>query len=449
MKHLVPVLALSAVSAASAVTLSIDSVKQRWPFSPKIDITFTVGETGGDFYRLKDFAIYDGNHQVALNGTAAFDNLKPVYSAGTYTLTFDPSKTALTNIVAVQHFRIGFDISATPTRYLIVNLDKQVDEDGLVEYIDQGDPRLETFVQTVVYLDNGTPTQTTIQYSDAFLSLTNMTVSSGGKTASPYAINKMAFRLVKPGDYRVGKASVSSTYNSVTFTKPYFIAVGLLSRGQYGYIRYGSPWQTDTGTDGNAENQSKSKEIYLDDLRGPHNDPVYPVDWITYGHSVCPTSFIGQARIKYGLAFDQPTEAQWEVAARAGTTGFYYVDVNLTAENTDLLLKLGHEGGTNFNPFRKLANGWGLFDLLGWGQGVLDNAKSSDAGQVNNWVWPSGTDPVGAYTTWNGFCICKGGGHHAGLLEACGSRPTGLSRTKYVNWYDGGYNRVRLVINVD
>ena len=36
-------LAAALAPAVHAVTLTIDSVRQRWPFSPKVDIAFTVG----------------------------------------------------------------------------------------------------------------------------------------------------------------------------------------------------------------------------------------------------------------------------------------------------------------------------------------------------------------------------------------------------------------------
>jgi hypothetical protein len=304
-------------------------------------------------------------------------------------------------------------------------------------------------VQTINYTEGDAAKETTIHYDDAYLAVTNKTLGSGASAASEYAINKMVFRLVSPGDYRVGKGSVSSSYNAVTLTKPYFISVSLLTRGQYGCILYGDYAKKDDGTrDTNYSNQSKSQTIYLDALRGPHGDAEYPVDWNLYGHYVCPTSFIGKARAKYGFAFDQPTETQWEVAARAGTTGYYYVDDDLTASNTDLLDKIGYIGGNSSPVFgAKLANGWGLFDLLGRGQSVLDNGKEGTT--PNDLQWPLGTDPVGVYSTWCDRTFSKGGGHASSKPVACGDRASTYARSVYVDWTSPYYNCVRLVINVD
>ena len=344
--------------------------------------------------------------------------------------------------------RAVFSVSSAPVRYMVLDLMKSAGEEGAVEYICDGDPRLETFVKTIDYADGATPAQTTIHYDNAFLAVTNKTLGSGASSASPYAINKMAFRLVKPGDYRVGKGSVSSSYNAVTLTKPYFISVSLLTRGQYGCIRYGDYAQTDSGKTTSYSDQSKGQSLYINDLRGPHDDAQYPVDWNLYGHYVCPTSFIGKARAKYGFAFDQPTETQWEVAARAGTTGYYYVDADLAAANTDLLDKIGYIGGNSSPVFgAKLANGWGLFDLLGRGQGVLDNGKQGS--QPNDLKWPSGTDPVGEYPTWYGRTFSKGGGHASSSPVACGDRASTNASSVSTDWTSPYYNCVRLVINID
>ncbi len=457
MKRLVSLfVAIAACASFAAPTLTIDSVTQRWPFSPKVDIDFTISnaESGG-YYRLTDFAIYDGDRSITLDDTSAFENLELVYGGGSHRLVFDPTGTPLTNIVAVQHFKVGFDVEAQPVRYMLLDLMKSAGEDGAVEYIYDGDSRLETFVQTIDYTDTdgSTALQTSINYDNAFLAVTNKTLTVSGRgAASPYAINKIAFRLVSAGDYRVGKDSVSSTYNSVTLTKPYFISVSLLTRGQYGCIRYGEYNKKDSGNDYSYTEQSKAQAVYLGDLRGPHGDSEYPVDWNLYGHYVCPTSFLGQARTKYGFAFDLPTEAQWEIAARAGTTGYYYVDDDLTAANTDLLGKIGYAGRDGFDPFgAKLGNAWGIFDMLGKGQSVLDNAGSATAGNSNNWDWPSGTDPKGAYSTWCGYTISKGGGYHSTENVACGTRSKlGLGRESSNMGSNGNYyNCIRLVINVD
>ena len=387
-------------------------------------------------------------------GVFAFEGVRPAYGDGSYTITYDPSRSLLTNTVAVQRFRVSFDITPQPVRYLVLGLAKRVGEPGAVEYVYSDDERLETFVQKVDYLDadGTTPRQTTITYDEAFLAVTNRTFSNGNEqqAASPYALTKMAFRLVKPGAYRVGRESIVSGGNDVTFTKPYFISVFKLTHGQYGCMRYGDWRRRDSEVNGNPSEQGKNWALYLDDLRGQHGDAAFPVDWIQYGHAVCPTSFVGRARAKYGFGFDLATEAQWEVACRAGTTGYYYVDDDVPGPNTSLLEKIGYVGdNTPLSPGAKLANAWGLFDMLGRGEGVLDNPASLEVEKFNDMAWPSGTDPVGAYATWRGASFCRGGGHYAGALVSCGLRPKGTALPTGTDWFHSYYNGVRLVINAN
>ena len=432
--------------SAFAATVVDVTVSPRWPWQDRVDIDYTIDSSTWGFYAVTA-TLYDGDTPLAIAPESLHGNGK-VCAPGRRHMVFDYATSGLSS--RPQALRAVFSVSSAPVRYMVLDLMKSAGEDGAVEYICDGDPRLETFVETIDYLDTDgvTPMQTTIHYDDAFLAVTNKTLGSGSSAASEYAINKIVFRLVKPGDYRVGKGSVSSSYNAVTLTKPYFISVSLLTKGQYGCIRYGDWTQRDTQKNYTHLFQSEAQYLFIDDLRGPHGDAEYPVDWNMYGHYVCPTSFLGRARAKYGFAFDQPTETQWEVAARAGTTGYYYVDDDLTAANTNLLDKIGYIGGQSYPRFgQKLANAWGLFDLLGRGQGVLDNGKAGF--QPNDLEWPSGIDPVGAYPTWYGWTFSKGGGHAASSPVECGTRASINASAVHHDWYTPYYNCVRLVINVD
>lgn len=352
-------LAAALAPVASAVSLTIDSVRQRWPFSSKVDIAFTVSGADGDYHALRDFTVYDGARAVDHPGVFAFENVRPAYTNGSYTITYDPSRSLLTNTVAVHRFRVSFDVTPKPVRYLILDLAKRVGEPGAVEYVYSDDARLETFEQKVDYLAaDGAARQTSIRYDGAFLAVTNGTVELGDSAqtkASPYLLTKMAFRLVKPGDYRVGKGAIgASGGNAVTFTRPYFISVFPMTRAQYGMIRYGDWRQRDTERvyDTNIPEQvrpySGSK---LDRLRGAHGEAAHPVDWIRYGHAVSSTATLAAFRAKTGLRLDYPTEAQWEVACRAGTVGLYG-DKSSTVANANLLRRFASPA-----PLQKVGDG--------------------------------------------------------------------------------------------
>ena len=95
-----------------------------------------------------------------------------------------------------------------------------------------------------------------------------------------------------------------------------------------------------------------------------------------------------------GYVYRLPTEAEWEYAARAGTTGARHGELDLIAWHR------GNSGGTTHPVGEKRANAWGLHDMLG-------NVREWTAGRYGE--YPSGavTDPQPAL---GGFRVFRGGG---------------------------------------
>ena len=159
--------------------------------------------------------------------------------------------------------------------------------------------------------------------------------------------------------------------------------------------------------------------------------------------SVGAGSFMYALQQRTGLKFDLPTEAQWEYACRAGTSGAWNNGTTITNSSTDANLALlgrygGNNGGTddsrNLTTNQASAtvgsyqpNAWGLYDMHGnvieWCLDRISNTKTStDLGTA------SVTDPQG-YTGTTEYRAGKGGGSRD-QAQCCrsGFRSTGIKK---------------------
>jgi formylglycine-generating enzyme required for sulfatase activity len=108
-----------------------------------------------------------------------------------------------------------------------------------------------------------------------------------------------------------------------------------------------------------------------------------------------------------GYAYALPTEAQWEYACRAGTTGSYGGDGNLGEMGW-----YGENSGSETKPVvLKRANTWGLYDMHGnvW-EWTASRFGSYPSGSVRNYVGSN-----------SGSCRVYRGGSWSGIARSCRS----------------------------
>ena len=205
---------------------------------------------------------------------------------------------------------------------------------------------------------------------------------------------KLVLRRIEPGTFMM------CNQVQVTLTRPFFIGVFEVTQKQYELVTGATP-------SFKQGDMLPVEQVSWNDIRG---NCSWPADT-----SVSNNSFMGLLRARTGLAFDLPTEAQWEYACRAGTTN----DLNVSGQNMDSLGRYADNGDdgrggseywyTTTTVGSYLPNAWGLYDMHGnveeW---CLDYPSSfGDIGSV---------DPVGDTTgSWREVR----GGHYESAAVNC------------------------------
>jgi formylglycine-generating enzyme required for sulfatase activity len=152
-----------------------------------------------------------------------------------------------------------------------------------------------------------------------------------GTETGPYGIQ---FVALPAGEFQMGsdlKANEQPIHR-VVISKSFQLGKYEITQGQ---------WKAVMGT--NPSNHT-----------GDDTFPVETVSWIDV------QTFIGRLNaLNDGYRYRLPTEAEWEYACRAGTTGEY-------AENMDdVAWYLGNSGGKTHPVGTKKPNAWGLYDMHG------------------------------------------------------------------------------------
>jgi formylglycine-generating enzyme required for sulfatase activity len=148
---------------------------------------------------------------------------------------------------------------------------------------------------------------------------------------------EMSFAWIPPGEFQRGSENGEDDekpVHTVKISEGYWMGVYEVTQEQ---------WQAVMG-----KNPSKNK-----------NCPQCPVDWVAWYD--IQKKFLEKMNTQAtdGATYRLPTEAEWEYAARAGTT-------EDTPGNLDEIAWYKDNSDKNTHPVgQKLPNAWGLYDMLG------------------------------------------------------------------------------------
>lgn len=345
---------LACILASSALadvvpSVSRIAVKQRWPWSAKVDIDYWLDSDHS--VDVSFTATWDGQSEpFALDGAALGGC---TYSArpGMNHAEWEPSAAGVSTSAPLRNFAV------TPT----------IESSGSRKYL-------------VINLKNGDCTFCADE-------------PTGGWNQDSYKKEYMVFRRIPAGVYTLGYtteqmdrlsalgATGKSDYaalfaqRTVRITSDYYIALFQVTSDQNKRL----------GGDGDI-NSTSPKAMNPSLWRGSLTDPAAKVNWPTEGFNVAADSTVGRLRSRVAgklppqMVIDLPTEAQWEVAARTGSTTFYSGFGTLENTKQEILdFQIAHSTNRTVSVGLMQPNDWGLYDTSGIVYEMTLNLARGDA----------------------------------------------------------------------
>ena len=284
-------------------------------------------------------------------------------------------------------------------------------------------------------------------YMDVCLSISNCVryyacreAVPGGVTNDLYKTDHVLLRKIpaknvvwKMGspDNEVGRTALYEQQHKVKLTNDYYLAVFPTTQRQLRVMgRSGAAAGPNDSTfvgdeyPGN-DDLKPADRISLENLRGYYSTTW--TGWPSNRHEVAAGTVIDYARKNTGVAFDLPTEAQWEYACRAGTGTAFNSGKNMSGPySTAELNEIGWFAGNSTTngvaqPHEvglKKPNAWGLYDMHGnmfeW---VLDRVTDDQRTFDQNTVY---VEPEGRGIEAEKFII-RGGSYDRASAATCRS----------------------------
>ena len=176
------------------------------------------------------------------------------------------------------------------------------------------------------------------------------------------------WRMGAPSGEAPGRAA-NEVPHYVKFSKDYYIGVFQVTQGQFASLFGSNPSPAAQQALPDAELRPVTYVKINGMLRNTPTATKYR--WPEDGHSYEGAVFMGKLKTRTGIAFDLPTDAQWEYAARAGEkAAMPNGQPPSDASRTDIAW-IPETAGTPDAPCDPApvgslqANNWGLYDMLG------------------------------------------------------------------------------------
>ena len=317
------------MAAASLGAAQIDEVivRQQWPWSTDVKVEYKIsGVTTPVNVGVK---VYDGNEELVSENLSKSltGDIYGISKDGVGTIVIDPVKAFGTARKVLANFKVELSVSDSAENihealYRIYDLETGAHEDITRAQLLNGEfGSVETDFAKVG--------------SDFSTTLDDVIVWTGVTNKAEYATTKLVMRKVNAknktftmgspegevGRYDKDGAGMTSgreTQHDVTLTKDFWIGVFEVTQKQYSMIM--NTWPSKFSL-AECRDMRPVDTISYDDIRGAMGGSGGT--WPTNSSHEVGSGFLDSLRKKIGGGdkLDLPTEAQWEFACRAGTTG--------------------------------------------------------------------------------------------------------------------------------
>ena len=374
------VTSLLASSSFAAPTITGVTAQQRYPWNGKVDIAYTVSgdiaATAKEQALITSLKVTATDRETGTSYTATSLSGDTGLANGTHSLVWDMDAQGL----SLKSTNVVFSVSCetTSATYCVIDLSAGANASAY----------------PVTYLASP---------------------PSGGFNVDAYKTTKLVLKRMAAGSFKMGNGS--SAVN-VTLTKPFFIGLFEVTQTQYQLVTGSNPSKC-------SGDKCPVETVSYNAIRGSTNGAKWPSS-----NAVDTSSFLGKLRARTGIAFDLPTEAQWEYACRAGTTTtFSYGNTS----NADYMWYRDYESAqTTHKVGTKLPNPWGLYDMHGNVSEMCLDWYASDLG--------GGTDPKGPSS--GSYRVTRGGDWLCTSPYNCSSSFRG-SCSASNEWYSRGFRLAR------
>ena len=375
--------ACAVVTACAAGGAEIRNVtaKQRYPWNGKVDISYTiVGDVAAEAAQSGEVAVLK---VAAIDKTANTTNIASALSGdmsiaeGAHSLVWDMGADGLSFRSSNVVFKVYCETELLNPTYCVIDLSAG---------------------------SNAT------SYPVTYLS----EPPSGGFNVSEYKTSKLVLKRIEAGSFKMG-----GSYD-VTLTKPFYCGLFEVTQRQWELVTGSNPCSSTSYGKGNSY---PVHYVSYNMIRGSSAGAGWPSS-----SAVDASSFLGKLRVRTGLDFDLPTEAQWEYACRAGTTTTYsYGD----SANGSYMWYSSNSSSKSHEVGTKSPNPWGLYDMHGnaW-EWCLDRYASSLTG---------GTDPKGSSS--GSYRVERGGCWGNGASDCASSYR--VNSTPSYEYASSGFRLVR------